>query len=372
MVSYVVGEIRHIKLTDGIILHKQIDVLQPLMEEADCIDKDVITEIIDLGTNHVNDYDSAEIVARLSEFMLCQELNDEEGIESDTRIAFAIRHGFIEMCLNFVERFGGYEAFGGDNEDAKNSLFDNIHVIFDLVHCASLHKKTWKAIRHKMVDVGEKILHSKEIIDSTNNRKGNELLGMVVSILDMNGSYCYRCNESLTKTEVKLCNGCGRMSYCSAACQRYDWLNGHSVTCCKTYTDETAGRFQGRVVPESMPDDERVASKLKELEINMNMIHLKLFLDHSETIVAQAKGLGIPFYDCVAVFNLSQCPTTIEVIRSTRIGLIHQRNKVGSKSLDRKRTSLVFTIHNSSMESWTRMATFHVFFSSDCFPMSGL
>ena len=81
MVSYVVGEIRHIKLTDGIILHKQIDVLQPLMEEADCIDKDVITEIIDLGTNHVNDYDSAEIVARLSEFMLCQELNDEEGIE---------------------------------------------------------------------------------------------------------------------------------------------------------------------------------------------------------------------------------------------------------------------------------------------------
>ena len=47
------------------------------------------------------------------------------------------------------------------------------------------------------------------------------------------------------------------------------------------------------------------------------MIHLKLFLDHSETIVAQAKGLGIPFYDCVAVFNLSQCPTTIEVKKYT-------------------------------------------------------
>jgi len=107
------------------------------------------------------------------------------------------------------------------------------------------------------------------------------------------------------------------MVYCSKACQKEDWFNGHKLACCKTYTVATAGQFQGRFVPHSSPDDERGALKLKELEVNSTMVHLKLFLDHSETILSKAKGLDIPLYDCVAVFNLSQCPPTIEVKKYT-------------------------------------------------------
>ena len=124
MISFVVGLIRDVK-KEGILSSGGCitSVLRPLMEEADCIDKDVIMEMIGLGMNYVHDYESAVVVARLSGFMLCQELNAKEGIESDTRIAFAIRTGLVEMCLNFVDRFGL-----GDDEDAKNLGLGYIHL----------------------------------------------------------------------------------------------------------------------------------------------------------------------------------------------------------------------------------------------------
>ena len=66
MISYTVRLIRCIKKEEpmeglGLIFQRGngLDVLQPLIEFGDCIDKDVITGIIDLGTNYVHDYDSA-------------------------------------------------------------------------------------------------------------------------------------------------------------------------------------------------------------------------------------------------------------------------------------------------------------------------
>jgi len=317
MTSFVVGLIRDQK-KEGFTSFKPYiaSILQPLMEEADCIDKDVIKEMIDLGMKHAHYYETAVVVARLSRFMLCQELNAEEGIESDTRIAFAVRSGIIEMCLNFIDRFGGHEADGSDDEG--DSLYNHIESIFNTVNYASLHKKSRKAISHKMVDIRSKLLHSKEIADNVFSVEYEKLLGMIVSILDMNGSYCCRCNKSLSRTEVKLCNGCHRVAYCSRACQKEDWMNGHELACCdRTYTYENVGQFQGRICPPSAPKDERAAAKLEELEVNINMIQLKLFLDHSETILTQAKGLDIPLYDCIVMFNLRYCPPTIEVKKYT-------------------------------------------------------
>jgi len=316
MISFVVGLIRDLK-TKKEEWEFIPYILQPLMEEVDGIDKDVIMEMIDLGMNHVHDYAGAVVVARLSGFMLMAELNAEEGIESDTRIAFAIRSGLVEMCLNFIDCFGGHEAFGNDVEGAKNSLFDLIREIFDVVYCASLHKKTWKAIRHKIVDIGGKLIHSKAIAHNVISVEVEELLEMVVSILDMNGSYCCRCNKSLSRTEVKLCNGCGCMTYCSRSCQREDWFNGHKLTCCISYTEEGAGQFQGRVLPETLPVCPRIAAKFKDLEINMNMIQLKLLLDNSETILSQAKALDIHLSDCVVSLDLRYCPPTIGVKKYT-------------------------------------------------------
>ena len=59
------------------------------------------------------------------------------------------------------------------------------------------------------------------------------------------------------------------MTYCSRSCQKKDWSNGHKLTCCKAYTVELVGQFQGRVLPEDAPSDEREAAKLEELEINI-------------------------------------------------------------------------------------------------------
>ena len=42
------------------------------------------------------------------------------------------------------------------------------------------------------------------------------------------------------------------------------------------------------------------------------MIQLKLFLDHSETILAQASTLDIPLWDCVVWFDLRHCPLRVE------------------------------------------------------------
>ena len=80
------------------------------------------------------------------------------------------------------------------------------------------------------------------------------------------------------------------MTYCSRACQKEDWFNGHNVTCCKAYIYEYAAQFQGRYIPEKVPENERAAAKSNEIEKNISMIQLKLFLDNAEDILSQAKA----------------------------------------------------------------------------------
>lgn len=150
-----------------------------------------------------------------------------------------------------------------------------------------------------------------------------ELVGIVRSTLDIQATYCCRCNKELRRTGVKQCNGCGIMVYCSKACQKEDWLDGgHKLSCCKsfgwlpfqsfmTYTHETAGLFQGRIFPIAVHKSDRALAKLEDLEKNITTIQLKLFLDHSDTILTQAMGLGIPLYDCVVYFDLRECPPTV-------------------------------------------------------------
>jgi len=99
IISFVVGLIRDVK-KEGILSSEA--VLQPLMVEGDCIDKDVIMEMIDLGMNYVHNYAGAVVVAGLSAVMLRDGRNDKP---SDIRVAFAIRHGLVEMCLGFMEQY---------------------------------------------------------------------------------------------------------------------------------------------------------------------------------------------------------------------------------------------------------------------------
>jgi len=299
-VSYTAELARRLKKTqtDG----QESEILSRLIRDADCVDKDVITEIIDLGTNYSSHYGKVEYAATASLAMLVR--SQQNDLPNDTRVAFAIRTGVIEMYLGFIERFGSTEI--------KEYMYNSIKFIFSTVHTISLHQKTARAIRSKKTVIEERLVRLEQNSGITSNAQSEKLLDMVRSILGVSGSYCCRCNKSLRKTEALLCNGCGRMTYCSRACQRDDWLNGHSITCCRSPIIEHAGQFQGRYIPERVPSDERAAAKLKEVEINMNTIHLKLFLDHSETILVHAKD--IPLYDCVVHFDLRHCPPTLNVM----------------------------------------------------------
>ena len=298
------------------------------MREADCIDKGSIVEIIKLGTDteYTSDYEGAHNVALLSLRCMYQGADNPNPNVSDTRAAFAIRQGLIEMCLGFIERCGEHESFGDDNDES--SLYNIIGCIFQGINNVLLHQKTAKAIRsipvaNVSLRVARMLLQCqimlREKTNINNNAKCYRLLNMVRSILKISGTYCCHCNKSLSKTEVKQCNGCGTVAYCSRTCQREDWINGHKLACCKSYTHENIGTFHGRNWPITAPDDERAGAKMKELEKNLNMVQLKLFLDNSDTILSQASSLNIPLYDCVIMFDLSQCPLAVEVVKYTDI-----------------------------------------------------
>ena len=303
--SLVVGLIRQVKI-EGWTTNTSLS-LRHLVIWVSCVDKDVITELIGLAMDTGNDKWAAHD-AELFRFMVLKRYNNVKWLANDTRTAFAIRSGLIEMCLRFIERFGVSESF--DNET------DILYLLFSSIKSISLHQKTAKAIRSKKCIIEKELARLEQNAEIINNVNCEKLLVMVGSILDLNGSYCCRCNKSLSRIEVKLCNGCGCMVYCSDVCQKEDWQNGHKLVCCTSCTTETLGRFQGRFEPMAIPVDERAAEKLKELEINMNMIQLKLFLDNSETILSQVEGLGIPLYDCIVVFDLRVYPLEVTIQKS--------------------------------------------------------
>lgn len=309
LTSYTAGLVHLVKRTKA-ERERVFHMIQRLVRDADCVDKGVIEQVIDLGFSHLLMYGDALRVGGLSLEMIHQGLNISNYI-SDTRTAFAIRTGLIEMCSDFIKRFKEYDSCG----DSVASMHVVLECVFQSLSNVILHKKTAKAIRSKRSTIEAMLLNLEHV---TNNSEYKKLSDMLKSILYLTGSYCCRCNKSLSKTGVKLCNGCNSMTYCSRACQKEDWLNGHNVTCCiSSPTIYNAGLFQGRYIPADVPSDERAAAKLKEVEINMNMIQLKLLLDLSETILAQAKGLDIPLCDCVVIFDLRHCPLTVEIEKYT-------------------------------------------------------
>jgi len=312
-VSFVEGSIQRLKIQWTEIERRKIT---QLMTYVDCVDKGVIKEVIDLGLNFTTEYGSASSVAFMSYPMILQCSNSMKYQMSDTRTAFAIRAGLIEMYLSFVDRFGEHVQLFSD---VKNSLFRTLEHILKAVYEVSLHQKSAMAIRHQRSSIEEKLRLLDKNVEISSNPKCKELLDMVRSIIDTNGSYCCRCNKQLSKTEVMECNGCHSMAYCSRSCQKEDWSTGHKLACCKSCTDANPGQlcpwFQGRICPETVPEDERAATKLKELEKNINMIQLKLFLDNAEDILNHVKALAIPLRDCIVKFDLRNCPPTAVVER---------------------------------------------------------
>ena len=347
-ISAVVELIRQVKIK-GWTMDASI-FLQRLTANVGCVDKNVIIEMIDLGMDTSNDKWVAH-VAELLRFMILKENSDGMFYSNDTKDAFAVRGGLIELCLTFIERFGVLESFHEERHNAS-SPFASIKGILSNIYWVGLHKKTAKAIRSKRSSIEQELARLGQNTDITNNAKCKELIEITRSILDTNGSYCCRCNKPLSRTEVKLCNGCGCMVYCSRACQKQDWSNGHKLTCCKTYTNDISAQYQGRFKPIVMPENERAAQKIREIEINMSMIQLKLFLDHKESILSQVEALGIPIYDCIVSFDLTKCPLEITTHRYTDFYDTPELMRVFGDSRSKENIACIFisSIYDGSLD----------------------
>jgi len=308
LVSYTAGYIHQMK--KGWKGHNIMPLVY-LTGNLDYVDKEVIIEMIDYGLNCKDcTCDKAMFWGLISKNVL----EDSNKEPNDTRVAFAVRAGIVEMLLNFTHRFGGINF---DDDDVKVQLFEYLGSVFHYIHQISLHQKTAKAIRSKKEIIENQLVCLELNTDISGNTNYKKLLDMLRSTLNQSGSYCCRCNKALSKTEVMQCNGCGCMAYCSKACQKEDWLNGHNLTCGISFSDNREGLFQGRLLPGPMPGNERDAAKLDELELNMSMIQLNLFLNNTDTIIKQAKTLDIPLYDCVVLFDLRECPSVVAVTTYT-------------------------------------------------------
>ena len=187
-VSYVAGMIRMAKASGDKIY---FSVVKCCTSRIDCVDKGVITEVIDFGFNFTNDVDTAAFVARISSDMLFRVI-DDKCQQSDTGTAFAIRSGLIEMCLSLIERFVEHESFAHGRDCDETSLFKYIQCTIEIVHSISLHTKAAKAIRCKRNYIEEKLMQLGQNTKISNNDKCKELLDMVRAILDINGAYCCR------------------------------------------------------------------------------------------------------------------------------------------------------------------------------------
>ena len=298
MVSYVEMFIHTLRLiADGPDENNAI-ALQNFIKDADCVDKGVIAEMVAFG--NMANYKWALIVVKMLAMML---LGDTKRL--DTRVALATRSGLIEMCLSFIER----------SRELEQQTLPIIWNIFQLVFHISLQRKTAKAITYRRDKIEGQLKRIRNIRYVANNTKCKELLDMISSILGMSGAYCCRCNKLLGRKERKQCGGCNRMTYCTVACQKEDWLNGgHASSCGKEYTGEQQlCQYQGRTQPRAAPETDREAMKVKELEINVTMIQLKLLLDQSKSILGQARSMNVSLYDAVVIFDLRSYPRTVEV-----------------------------------------------------------
>ena len=147
-ISFVEGFVRRLNISewdDG-----EFRVLHQLIVDGDCVDRGLIKEVIGLCLNACTaevEYTQAVYLTMLPCTMMFPGTNMKKKHPNDTRVAFAIRAGLIEVCLGFIEYFGGHETYGIKID--RLSMFDSVGTILKSVYDISLHQKTAKAIDNK-------------------------------------------------------------------------------------------------------------------------------------------------------------------------------------------------------------------------------
>ena len=264
--SLVGGIIRHIKKPGD--RAKYFQALTLFVHCADCVDKDVITEMIDLGTNFASEYEDADAITNLIRSMIILKMDNGDAVQpNDSRTAFAIRAGLLDLCLNMIVRFGGANNARG--------IVAGVALILHNVYLLSFHKKTSKAIGDARGHLLKEFRQMKENQQLTNECK--QALCMIQSIIAITSTNCFVCNKETERKDMKKCAACKSVCYCSEECQRKDWLSPHAQDC-KTFID-------GKDTLHSpLCSNEREAANLKDLERNIRMTQKRLYLGYADTI----------------------------------------------------------------------------------------
>jgi len=295
-VNYVVGTIRMLKLVDSVDRWDHFATLHMFMINADCVDNDVIADVIDLGRNFTVNIDDAMSISKISYSMLVRKVQGQV-YPIDKNIAFAIKSGLLEMCVEFIMRFACDPTIQSIACDAqRNQLMEGLVYIADLIQNVALHQNTSKAIRDRRSHIMEAL---KQLINAEKSHLF-QFLDILVSIMDLNVGSCSRCNKPIEWRTALFCEGCRRVAYCGVKCQKMDWRHGtHSSDC--SFLARSADEL-GLTTFEAKSS--RNKSKLAGLRNNIVTSQKKLFLRHQVSIFSQLLNYQDQS-DYIAVFDLS-------------------------------------------------------------------
>lgn len=259
---------------------------------ANCVDKQTILGIIELGPEIVSSPQDAAKVVRIICFALIGETKP-----FDDRFAFAVKEGVFQLVLEFIVRYGDDSQFIMATEK-----------FFKVAVPTALEQKSFKAIqncapriraaaqgalpltRNESRQFVQKVL---EVLKVTSHTGSDEGIAVMTA--------CRQCKKLLVVEEAKRCSRCKLATYCSKDCQRENWIKGeHKIECSKMKALHVIAEEQGA----SKKD---VARALKN-EKNASAIGSKLFFDNPSKVVMRAIAKKLSILDCVVVIDMCQAP----------------------------------------------------------------
>jgi hypothetical protein len=299
-VNYVVGMIRMLKNVKSNVRDRgdHFATLHMFMLNADCFDNDVFAEVIELGSNSTVNIDDALSISKISYSMLLLKKAQRQVYPIDKLLAFAIKSGLLEMCVEIIMRFACDPTIQSIACDAqRNQLMEALVRIADLIQKVALHQNTSKAIRDRRCHIMQAL---KSLIAQVKSEQSVQFVDLLSSIMELNMGSCSHCNKPIEWRTALFCVGCRRVAYCGVKCQKKDWKCGsHSSHCSFLARSADVMGLTTFDVRRS-----RNISKLTGLRNNIVTSQKKLFLRHESSISSRLLNYS-DRSDYIAVFDIS-------------------------------------------------------------------
>ncbi|KAL9179546.1 hypothetical protein ACHAXT_008836 [Thalassiosira profunda] len=255
-----------------------------LLVNADSVDKDVISGVIDSAKK----VSTSEIAIEIASIMIdiCIPLVGGKPCPNDNHFAFAIDKGILEVCVKLLLRF----------RDASNSaLFGNLQYLIDIgTYGVSVKVKSSKALVRQCGRVLKAVQRAENSLASSGDDCKKVLRSIKMIVLLTNGidyfakKFCSYCTGYLAKDETTKCSGCK------------EYENQFSL---EGQTDEAERE-------EKLDRRERILCQNARAAVD------KLVLENRLGLLAQATLQGHDILDCVVSVNLRHFPALSVLLAS--------------------------------------------------------